>query len=401
MSAKPLAGMRILTVEQFGAGPYCSMFLADMGAEVIKIENPETGGDFARSTGPYFLGQHDSLYYQCLNFSKRSLALDLKKPDSRKVFDDLVARSDAVMNNMRGSQPGKLGLDYAALKKINPRIVCAHLSAYGRDNSREDWPGYDYLMQAECGFVSLTGEPDGPPARFGLSMVDYMTGMTMAFGLVSTLTGVKSGALPHGCDVDLSLMDTALHQLSYPGIWYLNEGLVTGRTPRGAHPSITPSQLQKTKDGWIFIMCQNPKFWELLTVGLGRPELARDPRFIDIPARLSNRDALIKVLDEAFMTKTTAEWIEIMKGKVPVGPVYDIAQALDNPFLDETGMVTTIPHPDRPDMRGLANPLRIDGERLAQRHAPKLGQDTVAILKELGRSEADIAALRDAKAVAT
>ena len=377
------------------------MFLADMGADVIKIENPHTGGDFTRATGPYFLGDHDSLFYQCFNFNKRSLALDLKHPESRKVFTDLVARSDAVMNNLRGNQPEKLGLDYAALKGVNPRIVCAHLSAYGRDNSRADWPGYDYLMQAECGFLSVTGEPDGPPARFGLSMVDYMTGMMMAFGIVSTLQGVKSGALAQGCDVDLSLMDAALHQLSYPGIWYLNEGLVTGRVPRGGHPSITPSQLQRTKDGWIFIMCQNPKFWDLLVVALGRPELAVDPRFIDIPARLTNRAVLTEVLDEAFMTRTTDEWIAIMKGKVPVGPVHDIAQALDNPFHDETGMVTTVPHPDRPDMRALANPLRIDGARLPQRHAPKLGQDTADILKELGCSEADIAALRQAKAITT
>jgi crotonobetainyl-CoA:carnitine CoA-transferase CaiB-like acyl-CoA transferase len=401
MTALPLSGLRILSFEQFGAGPYCSMFLADMGAEVIKIENPATGGDFARDTGPYFLGPHDSLFYQCFNLNKRSLALDLKHPDGRKAFEDLVARSDAVLNNLRGSQPAKLRLDYPSLKAVNPRIVCGHLSAYGRDNSRAAWPGYDYLMQAECGFLSVTGEPDGPPARFGLSIVDFMTGTMMAYAASATLCGLKSGALTQGCDIDLTLMDAALHQLTYPGIWYLNEGLVTGRVPRGAHPSITPSQLQKTKDGWVFVMCQSPKFWELLIDALGRPDLAKDARFADMAARLANRDVLTRLLDEIFETRTTAEWIDRLKGIVPVGPVYDLAQALDNPFLAETQMVQTVPHPDRPDMRALANPIRIDGRRLPSRHAPKLGQDTAAILAEIGRSPAEIAALRDAGAIAT
>ena len=255
-------------------------------------------------------------------------------------------------------------------------------------------------MLAEAGFLSLTGEPDGPPARFGLSMVDYMTGMTMAFGLVSAIHGVKSGALREGCDVDLSLMDTALHQLTYPGIWYLNEGHVTGRARRGAHPSVTPSQLLKTKDGWIFVMAQNPKFWDLLVKAIDRSELAADPRFVDLAARLANRDALTQELDAVFSTRTTAEWIERLKGVVPVGPVYDMAQALDNPFLEETGMVKTVPHPDRADMRALANPIKLDGERLPAKHAPKLGADTAAILREIGRTEAQIAALRDAKVIA-
>lgn len=399
MTILPLSGVRILTFEAFGAGPYGSMFFADLGADVIKIESPN-GGDFTRQTGPYFLGKDDSQFYQSLNLNKRSLALDIKHPDGRAVFHDLVKGVDAVLNNLRGSQPAKLGIDYASLKAINPRIVCAHLSAYGRDNSRGDWPGYDYLMQAEAGFLSLTGEPDGPPARFGLSMVDYMTGMTMAFGLVSAIHGVKSGALREGCDVDLSLMDTALHQLTYPGIWYLNEGHVTGRARRGAHPSVTPSQLLKTKDGWIFVMAQNPKFWDLLVKAIDRSELAADPRFVDLAARLANRDALTQELDAVFSTRTTAEWIERLKGVVPVGPVYDMAQALDNPFLEETGMVKTVPHPDRADMRALANPIKLDGERLPAKHAPKLGADTAAILREIGRTEAQIAALRDAKVIA-
>ena len=394
----PLAGLRILSLDQYGAGPYCTMLLADMGADVIKIENPATGGDFARATGPYFLGDNDSLYYQCFNFNKRSLTLDLKHPKGREILDRLVARSDALVHNMRGDQPAKLGLTYKDLGKLNPKIVCGHISAYGRDNDRAGWPGYDYLMQAEAGFMAVTGEPGGPPVRLGLSMVDFMTGTMMAFAVVSAILAVKTQGAP-GRDLDLSLMDLAVHQLTYPGMWYLNEGAVTGQVPRGAHASITPSQLQKTKDGWIFAMAQNPKFWEIMLDGIGRPDLAKDPRFADMPSRLKNREALTGILDDVFQTRTTDEWMALLKGKLPVAPVNEIDRALDNPFLAQTQMVQTVPHPDRPDMRALANPLKLDGARVASRFAPKLGQDTDAILGEIGLSGAEIGALRKAGAV--
>ena len=183
----PLSGLRVLTMEQFGAGPFGSMYLADMGAEVIKIENPATGGDASRSMGPNYLGEHDSEYFQSLNIYKKSMTLNLKTAQGREVLARLAAVSDVVMNNMRGDQPGKLGLDYATLGPHNPRLICAHLSAYGRDNDRTGWPGYDYLMQAEAGFFSVTGEPGTPPARFGLSVVDFLTGITTAFAVVAAL----------------------------------------------------------------------------------------------------------------------------------------------------------------------------------------------------------------------
>jgi len=387
----PLDGLRILTIEQFGAGPYGAMFLADMGAEVIKIENPAVGGDFSRSTGPFFLGDYDSLFYQCFSLNKRSLTLDLKCEDGQKILHDLVRSSDAIVNNMRGNLPAKLGLDYPSLKAINANIVCGHISAYGRDNSRADWPGYDYLMQSEAGFLSVTGEPEGPPTRFGLSMVDFITGTMLVFAVTSAILSVKQGN--PGRDVDVSLFDAALHQLTYPGMWYLNEGHVTGRITRGAHPSVTPSQLLKSQDGWIFVMCQNPKFWDLMLEGIGRQDLAEDARFVDLEARLAHRDELTVILDNIFETKTTKEWIEIYKGKIPVAPVHDMPQALDNPFVEEVSMINTVPHPDRPDMRALANPIRLDGERLEAKYAPKLGQDTEDILSELGYDAAKIEAL--------
>ena len=189
----PLNGLRIIAVEQYGAGPYGSCHLADMGAEVIKIENRKTGGDMSRSVGPHFLGENDSEFFQSMNRNKKSLTLDLKSEAGREILHRLVATADGLMGNLRGDQPEKLGLTYDDLKAHNPKIVCAHLSAYGRDGSRKSWPGYDYLLQAEAGFLSLTGETNSPPARFGLSMVDFMTGMTTAFGLVSAIVAAHDG----------------------------------------------------------------------------------------------------------------------------------------------------------------------------------------------------------------
>ncbi len=394
----PLKGVRVLSFDQYGAAPYCTMIMADMGADVIKIENPNTGGDFARDTGPYFLGDHDSLYYQSLNLNKRSLTLDLKTEQGRAILHKLVTRADALVGNMRGNQPAKLGLDYESLKSTNPKIVCGHISAYGRDTSRADWPGYDFLMQAEAGFMSVTGEPGGPPVRLSVSMVDFMTGTMMAYAVTAAMLACKTSDAP-GRDVDLSLMDLALHQLTYMGHWYLNTGWTTGQVPRGAHASVTPSQLQKTKDGWLFVMAQSPKFWDILIEGLRMPQLATDERFKDMEARLKNRDALTQILDDAFSTKTTAEWVEVFKGRLPVGPVNSIAEALDNPFLNETGMVQHVPHPDQPDMRALTNPVKLDGARMQSKHAPKLGQDTDAVLTEFGFTTADIAVFRTAKVI--
>ena len=181
----PLASVRVVAVEQYGAGPFGTMFLADLGAEVIKIENPNDGGDMARSVGPHFFGPHDSLFYHSLNRIKKSFTLELSRPESRPVFHELVETADAVCSNLRGDVPEKLGLTYAHLKHWNPKVVCAHLSAYGRAGPRANWPGYDYLMQAEAGVLSLTGEPGSPPARFGLSVVDFMTGLGLAYAVLA------------------------------------------------------------------------------------------------------------------------------------------------------------------------------------------------------------------------
>jgi crotonobetainyl-CoA:carnitine CoA-transferase CaiB-like acyl-CoA transferase len=348
---KPLAGTRIVTVEQFGAGPYGSMFLADLGAEVIKIENAETGGDTARHVGPRFLGEADSEYFQAFNASKRSVTLDLKSEDGRAALRRLAATADAVMNNLRGDQPEKLGLDYKSLAEVNPALVCLHISAYGRDNARKAWPGYDFLMQAEAGLMDLTGEPDGPPQRFGASLIDFMTGMTGMVGLLSCLIQVRQTG--KGCDVDVSLFDVAMHQLSYPGTWYLNGGPMPSRLARSAHQSITPVQTVRTRDGWVYVMCMKEKFWEALARLIGHPEYVSDPRFATAAARRQHRSELTQALDEAMSQRTTAEWLQILTGHLPVGPVYDVAEAVANPFVESIGMVHTVPHSAKPDFKML------------------------------------------------
>ena len=376
MKDLPLKGLRILAVEQYGAGPYGSMHLADLGAEVIKIESPP-GGDVSRSTGPYFLGDGDSLFFQTFNLNKRSLCLDLKSREGRQAFEDLVAGSDAVLNNLRGDQPAKLGLDYATLGKLNPKIVCAHLSAYGRDNERAAWPGYDYLMQAEAGFMELTGEPDAPPARFGLSMVDFMTGTTMAMGLLAAVIGaMRSG---EGRDVDVSLFDVALHQLSYPATWYLNEGHHTGRLSRSAHPSTVPCQVYRTADGWVMVMCMLEKFWQTFIEGIGSPAWAAEPRFANFAERRKVRDELTGLVDAVLMDHPTAYWVERFAGRIPIAPVLDIAQALDNPYVRQVDMLQTIEHPQGPQ-RVLRNPIKLDGQRLSGTACPPLDADAGALL---------------------
>jgi len=375
---KPLEGVRVLTFEQFGAGPYASMLLADLGAEVIKIENAATGGDAARHVGPHMLANGDSQYFQTWNMNKKSVALDIKTVEGRAGFEQLVKSADAVMNNLRGDQPEKLGLEYASLKHLNPKIVCLHISAYGRDNERKTWPGYDFLMQAEAGVMGLTGEPGGPPTRVGASMVDFMTGATGATGLLACLLRAQKSGV--GCDVDTCLFDVAMHQLSYAAVWYLNERDASRRQPRSAHLSVAPVQTFPTADGWIFIMCMTDKFWSNFVHALGRPDLKVEARFATQALRRKNRDALTDVLDSELRTRPTREWIRAFAGLLPVAPVYEMDEALDADFPRRTGMIRNVPTAGRADFRALGNPLKIDGQRPGQIAAPALGADNDALL---------------------
>ncbi|HSS64847.1 MAG TPA: CoA transferase, partial [Gammaproteobacteria bacterium] len=299
---------------------------------------------------------------------------------------------DALASNLRGDVPEKLGLTYAHLGPHNEKIVCAHLSAYGRTGTRAAWPGFDYLMQAEAGYFALTGEPGGPPARFGLSIVDLMTGLGLAYALLAALTGARTTG--KGQDIDVSLFDMALHNLNYPAAWYLNEGHKVGRIPRSGHPSLTPCQLYTTADGWIYIMCNKEKFWPALCELIDHPDWAVDPRFRKFANRLQHRDLITEMLDGVLSGQTTAAWLKRFAGKVPAAPINDVAQALDNPFVTESDRLQTLEHSTRGPYRLVAPPVRMTDPPPA-RPAPRLGQHTLSLLEEIGYDDSRITLLRN------
>ena len=391
----PLEGVRILTVEQYGAGPFGTMWLADQGAEVIKVEQPE-GGDYARVLGPYWFDNGESQWFHAYNRNKKSLTLDLESSDGRAVLMDLVASADALTSNLRGDVPKKLGLTYEHLKDANPQIVCAHLSAYGREGTRASWPGFDYLMQAETGYFSLTGDPDNEPTRFGLSVVDQMTGVGLAYAALAGIIGARGSGV--GGDLDISLFDVALSNLGYPAMWYLNNGHLQQRLARSAHPSLTPCQIYKTADGWIYLMCNKEKFWPVLAAALGHPEWADDPRFKTFKERFEARPLIQDMLDETLSAKTTAEWLIDFAGTVPASPILDVGEAMENPFVKDEGRLQDIELEGHGTYRYLRPPVQAATPAPAN-PAPKLGEHTDDVLAGLGYDEVKLAALRKAKVI--
>ncbi|MFP6688395.1 MAG: CoA transferase [Alphaproteobacteria bacterium] len=386
----PLRGLKLIPIEQYGAAPFGTMYLADLGAEVIKIENHHSGGEMGRHVVPYS-ENGDSLFFQTFSCNKKFLALDLKSNSGQDVLHRLAAGSDALINNLRGDLPAKLGLDYAALGAVNPKIVCVHLSAYGRDNSRAAWPGLDYVVQAEAGYLSMTGEPDSPPTRMGLSIVDFMAGLTAALALLAGVMGARESG--KGQDYDTSLFDVAMANLSYPATWHLNEGFEPRRVPRSGHPSLVPSEMYETSDGWIFIMTNKANFWPRLCEALEKPEWIDDPRMKDFQARLDNREEVVRRLETVFLTRSTDAWLERLHGQLPCAPVNDVKAALASEFAETQRSVQSVPHPTRGEVRMVRQPILIDGEVAPRQAARALGADTAEILAEAGYSKAEIVAL--------
>ena len=376
----PLAGVRILAVEQFGAGPWATMMLADLGAEIIKVENPGTGGDVARYVPPYTVEQ-DSVYFQSFNRNKKSITLNLQHARIAEILHPLAAISDAVFNNLRGDLPAKLGLDYAALKGLKKSIVCCALSAFGRSGRRAAEPGYDYLMQGYAGWMHITGEPGGPPQKTGLSLVDLNGGVCAALGLVSAVLRARETGV--GCDVDVNLFDTALSQLGYVGAWHLTKGYAPRRTPDSSHPSQIPSQVLPTRDGWLVVMCAKEKFYQNLVRILGAPELADDPRFDSFENRLAHRDVLVPLLKALTQRRPTAEWLELLKGEVPCAPVNSVEEAFADPQVAEDEMILELPHPEFGTVRTVAGPIKIGDAEVEHRRGPQLGEHTDEVLQTL------------------
>lgn len=394
---RPLEGVRVLAFTQLGAGPYAMTLLGDLGAEIVKVEDPLVGGDEARNVPPH-AEDGDSLYFQALNRNAASITLNLRVPEGRDTFHRLVRAADAVYANPRGDLPARLGLDYASLAPINPRIVCCTLTGFGRTGPRAAEPAYDYMLQGIAGFMSVTGEPDAPPTRCGVSVVDFSGGTMSALALMVGLFRARVTGV--GCDVDVSLLDTAISMLNYLACWTLNRDVEIRRTPDSAHPTLVPAQNFPTRDGYIVVMCLKEKFWRRLTECIELPELADDPRFSTFAERHRNRDLLIPLLKERFRTRTTAEWLERLRGHVPCAPVNSIPEALRDEQVLARGMVVSVDHPRFGLLREVGCPIRVEGTTPRLGPASRLGADTERILREwAGLTAEEVDRLRQCGAV--
>ena len=388
----PLEDVRVVAVEQFGAGPWATLQLADLGADVIKVEDPASGGDVGRYVPPFQEGE-DSLFFEAFNRGKRSLSLDLRHPGAREVLHDLVRAVDAVYSNLRGDQPEKLGLTYSQLSHVNPRIVCCSLSGFGMTGPRAREGGCDYMMQGLAGWQSLTGDPDGPPTKSGLSLVDLSGGYASAIALLAGIWRARRDGV--GCDCDVSLFETALHELMYVGVWAASRGYVPPRRASSAHPSIVPFQNFRAADGWLVVAAAKQTFWERLCVAIGLPELAADPRFATMAARDEHRDALVPILEETFARRTVTEWLGVLvPAGIPSARVNTVLEALEDPQAVARGDVVEHDHPALGRVRSIRTPLRLtDGERPPSR-GPRRGEHTEEVLVELcGYTRERVAAL--------
>jgi crotonobetainyl-CoA:carnitine CoA-transferase CaiB-like acyl-CoA transferase len=397
---RPLEDIRILAIEQFGAGPYGSLQLADLGAEVIKIEDPSAGGDVGRYVPPFAEGE-DSLFFETFNRNKASIDLDIRNPAGRRVLEDLVRHADAVYSNLRGDVPQRLGITYDALKSVNPRIVCCSLTGFGMTGPRAPDPGYDYMLQGLAGWMALTGEPDGPPAKSGLSLVDFSAGLVAAISLLAAIHAARRDGV--GTDCDVSLYDTAVGLLTYIGTWHLTADYEPERTRWSAHPSLVPFQVFPAKDGWLITGCAKEKFWRRLTVAVGRPELADDPRFATFADRFEHRSELEAILQDVLADRTVREWLDVLRAAgVPCAPVNSVREALEDDHVAARDLVVRTSHPRFGEVRQLNSPVRVGAPRTEHRRAPRRGEHTEHVLRTvLGYGDAAIEQARNAGAFGT
>ena len=381
---RPLEDIRIIAVEQYGAGPWGSMHLADLGAEVIKIEDPSTGGDVGRYIPPYNNGE-DSLFYESFNRNKKSVALNLSDDEDRATFHELVKTADAVYSNLRGDVPKKLGITYETLKEFNPKIVCCMLTGYGMDGENAAKPAYDYMLQAAAGWMDITGEPGGPPGKSGLSMVDFSGGYVAALAMITGIHAAQRDGV--GVDCDVSLYDTAISMLNYLGSWHLNAKHQPARTAKAAHPSLVPFQVFEAKDGWLSIGCPKEKFWTRLVEIVDLPEL-RAEDYATFADRFANKDELLRTLEDRFRSRDCAEWIEpIQAAGIPCEKVKTVEEALGDPAVIERDLVFETVHPYWGTTKNIASPVRVGDQSPPRVRAPRLGEHQAEILEEIQNSE--------------
>jgi crotonobetainyl-CoA:carnitine CoA-transferase CaiB-like acyl-CoA transferase len=389
----PLADVRIISIEQYGAGPFGTLHLADLGAEVIKIENPRDGGDVGRYVPPHQQGE-SSLFFETFNRNKRSMSLDIGSRPGRRVFEDLVRVSDAVFSNLRGDLPERLRIRYDDLAPVNPRIVCCALTGFGQTGPRQADPGYDYVVQGLTGWMSAAGEPGGPPQKTGFSTVDYGGGLVAAMSLLVGVHAARRDGV--GGDCDVSLFDTALSMVGYPATWYLHAGDVVAPTRHSAHPSLVPFQNFATADGWIVVACPKEKFFARLCEAIDREDLLAEERFTGFDNRRLHRDALLAELEPAFASRTSQAWLaRLAEHGVPSGPVNDVRQALEDPQTAARGMIVETDSATFGTVRSVASPVRFGDQPTAHAGAPGRGEHTRQLLTELlGYDEPTIDELR-------
>jgi len=395
--SSPLAGFRILDLSRVLAGPFCTMLLGDLGAEVIKIERPGTGDD-TRAWGPPFVSG-ESAYYLCANRNKKSLTVNLKSAAGQEIIRRLARVSAVLVENFKVGELAQLGLGYDHLKALNPGLVYCSITGYGQTGPDSDLPGYDFIIQGRGGVMSITGEPAGEPMKVGVAIADITAGLFAANAIQAALLArVRTG---RGQAIDIALLDTQVAWLANVASNYLVSGQRPGRFGN-AHPTVVPYQSFHAREGFFCLAVGNDGQWQKLCRLLGRPELAVDPRFATNPARVQHRDVLIPMLQEVFVTQDSAFWLrEIAAAGIPCGPVQTIDHVFADPQVLARDMVWTVPHPAVGEVRLTGSPLKLSETPVAYRtHPPLLGEHTDEVLTSLlGYAPEEVARLRAEGAV--
>ena len=377
---QPLTGIRVLDLSRVLAGPYCTMVLGDLGADVIKVEPPE--GDETRGWGPPFAGG-ESAYYLCVNRNKRGIVIDLKTEEGKNILRDLAVQSDVLVENFRPGRLKKFGLDFKTLHKLNPRLVYCSISGFGQTGSMRDKPGYDFMIQAMGGVMSITGEPEGEPMKVGVAAADLFAGQN---AVIAILAALQARALTgRGQHLDISLFDSQLGWLANVASNYL----ISGNLPRrhgNAHPNIVPYQSFQASDGWFAIAVGNDKQFEALCRVIGKSELVSDPRFAKNSARVENRDELIALLKPIFATRSASEWLNSLEQiEIPCGPINNLEQVFSMPLVKEREMLVKMEHPTIGELPLVGSPLKMSETPVEYRLPPPLmGEHTEEVLRELG-----------------
>ena len=388
---RPLSGVRVLDLTRVLAGPFCSMILGDMGAEVIKVEEPGKGDD-TRSWPPFLGGE--ATYFLSVNRSKQSLTLNLKAPEGRAILQRLVRKSDVLLENFRTGTMERLGLGYKSLARLNSKLVYCAISGFGESGPEASRAGYDLVVQAESGIMDITGFEDGPPVKVGTSIADLVAGMSAAHGV--TLALLARHRTRRGQKVEISMQDAMAALLTYQAGIYFGTGAKPGR--RGnAHPSIVPYEVFKAADAYLTLGVANNSLWERCCAAMERPELAKDPRYATEAARVQNRDALVPLLNELLGARPADEWLKRFEAAgVPAGRIRTVAEVCESAHLQARAMIVTLPHPKAGPLRVLGVPVRLHATPgKAATPPPLLGQHTERVLRAvLGMPRAEVARLR-------